>query len=160
MRRMLMALSARLPVRIISDNGQPYLERYFLAECLGVRMYLHRFVGSDPDRGLHDHPWRWAFSLILAGWYIEERRDGDHMRSRFNALTADTFHRVVLPVGARDCWTLFIHRARDVKPWGFLRTFDDGTAIWVKYAYDGATKDPHWERTAPTGRACTQRMEG
>ena len=53
--KLLRAISDRLPCRIISDNDQPYLERYYIATLFGVRLYLHRFVGSDPDRGLHDH---------------------------------------------------------------------------------------------------------
>ncbi|WP_244260428.1 hypothetical protein [Burkholderia gladioli] len=57
MRRVLYAISSRLPCRIIADGNKPYLERYYLATVFGVRFYLHRFVASDPDRGLHDHPW-------------------------------------------------------------------------------------------------------
>lgn len=91
-------LTSRLPCRIISDDGTPYLERYYLGTVFGVRFYLHRFVGSDPARGLHDHPWAWARSIVLSGWYFEERRDGKrHKVKWYNKLTGDTFHRVILP---------------------------------------------------------------
>ena len=76
MRMLLMWITSFLPARVISDNGHPYLERYYVCTLLGVRIYLHRFVGSDPDRGVHDHPWAWARSIVLAGWYLEERRTG------------------------------------------------------------------------------------
>jgi hypothetical protein len=33
---------------------------------------LHRHVGPDPGRALHDHPWTF-WSLILRGGYTEER---------------------------------------------------------------------------------------
>lgn len=153
-RPLLTRLTAHLPVRIISDDGQPYLERYYVGTLFGLRCYLHRFVGSDPDRGLHDHPWRWAFSIVLAGWYIERKRDGDRVRSRFNALTADTFHRVILPEGARDAWTLFVHTTPDVKDWGFLRPVTDDSAAWFKYRYPQThgIKNPRWWLTAPKGR--------
>lgn len=153
MRRFLLWLTARLPVRIISEDGRPYLERYFVAHALGVRVYLHRFVGRDPERGLHDHPWRWAASLVLTGWYVEERRDGTRVRRVGNLLSADTFHRVVMPEGQRECWTLFIHSARDVKQWGFLQdSHIDDVLVWMPYGYDGKPKDNRWERKAPKGR--------
>lgn len=142
-----------LPTRFINDGNVRYLERYYLFTFLGWTFYLHRFVGSDPDRGLHDHPWSRAFSIILSGWYFEETRSGTSEVRWFNALTGDTFHRVVLPeywqVRTDDyplrwlldgefehhpelrvpqpCWTLFLHRTPNVKKWGFLnKIFPDG----------------------------------
>jgi hypothetical protein len=97
MHKLLFWLSGHLSCRIISDGEQPYLERYYLLTLFGVRVYLHRFVASDPDRGTHDHPWPWAFSLILAGWYYEETAYGVSIVRWFNALTGSTFHRVILP---------------------------------------------------------------
>lgn len=35
-----------------------------------VNVYIHRFVRSDDDLALHDHPWPWA-SLVLQGSYDE-----------------------------------------------------------------------------------------
>jgi hypothetical protein len=150
-RRLLIALTARLPAREISDGSGPYLERYYVGTVFGMRVYLHRFVASDPDRGLHDHPWRWAFSLILAGWYIEQRRDGNHVRRWLNLLSGDTFHRVVKPEGARDIWTLFVHGGR-IKTWGFLRAIDGG-AVFEPYSYArDAGEDQRWWEFAPTGQ--------
>lgn len=114
--RLLYRITGHLRLKVISDKGRPYLERYYLFTLLGVRFYLHRFVGSDPDRGLHDHPWPWAASIVLSGWYLEETRGFEqHAITRalaelhgttgvvrrkvrwFNNLTGDSFHRVVLP---------------------------------------------------------------
>ena len=164
MSRLLFWLTGRLPCRIISDNGQPYLERYYLGTVLGVRFYIHRFVGSDPDRGLHDHPWPWAGSLVLKGWYFEELR-GPHRSNVpgqivpvrqvrwFNWLTGDSFHRVILP-GAH-CWTLFFHRAAYTKPWGFLQQVDaDSTMrVWVPHNYpkDGNGTPGAWWNEVPIG---------
>jgi hypothetical protein len=87
-----------------------------------MRAYLHRFVSSDPDRGLHDHPWPWAFSILLAGWYWEVTRSGSHRVRWFSTLPGDTFHCGVLPLdrGVDSVWTLLVHRARDATEWGIL----------------------------------------
>lgn len=149
MRRLLLALSARLPCRLIKDGDTPYLERYYVGSPFGLRIYLHRFVNSDPDRGMHDHPWQWALSIILHGWYYEERRDTPpglpRVVRRLNWLRGDTFHRVLLPrqwcstfEGAdrltdeelqalpAESWSLFVHRVGHAKPWGFFRPLEIG----------------------------------
>ena len=163
--RVLIAITARLPLRVISEDGRPSLERYFVFHTPWARCYPHRFVGSDPERGLHDHPWRWAASLVLAGWYLEQKRDGLHRRTFGNLLDGDTFHRVILPCVERECWTLFVHTTRDVKTWGFMlptflramgskvspaeySTFTERQFEWSAYDYHGKVKDHRWEKTA------------
>lgn len=160
-RHLLFWLSSRLPLRVIAEDGKPYLERYYVASLFGLRVYLHRFVGSDPARGLHDHPWRWAVSLVLAGFYIEERRTGTAPVRWLNVLTGDTFHRVVLPDGERDAWTLFIHRQGRAKSWGFLRAFpNESTLLWSAYAYTAGegNEESHWWLGAPKGRDEARRV--
>jgi hypothetical protein len=164
MQKLLMAISGRLPCRIISDGDKPYLERYYLCTILGVRVYLHRFVASDPDRGLHDHPWRWAFSVILLGWYYEQTRYGIRKVRWFNKLTGDTFHRVILfGAGSGDqldyetptqVWTLFMHQAERAKPWGFLRDKGQLGTIYIQHKYktNELGKDEDWWNQANPGR--------
>lgn len=170
MNRLLYWIAGRLPCRIIADEGRKYLERYYLCTVFGVRFYLHRFVGSDPDRGLHDHPWRWACSLILHGWYLEQNRYGEKRVRWFNWLTGESFHRVVLPGHYADepqpCWTLFFHRANDVKAWGFWRDQDGGTwthadgrkvvahpsAKWVSHGALIESVSGEWWKRVPAGR--------
>jgi len=163
MQQLLMKLSGRLPCRIISDGGRPYLERYYIGTVFGTRIYLHRFVASDPDRGLHDHPWRWAFSLILCGWYYEENRYGMRKVRWFNWLTGDSFHRVILfgPSSGdlldyetpTQVWTLFFHRAERAKPWGFLRDKGQLGTVYTQHHYstDDAGKDECWWKIARHG---------
>ena len=161
MRRFLFWLSGHLPCRIIAEEGSVYLERYYLFTLLGWRFYLHRFVGSDPDHGLHDHPWSRAFSIILAGWYWEHTRSGVRRVRWFNALTGDTFHRVVLPdsIWGRHpapCWTLFFHRTEYVKEWGFWRPFptgtDPGAKMFTPYIRTRSDEMPDWWNRVPKGR--------
>lgn len=152
MRKFLFWLTSRLPCRIISEDERPYMERYYLASFCGLVLYIHRFVDSDPDRGLHDHPWPWAFSIILAGWYLEHNRSGIKTVRWLNFLLADSFHRVVLPEG-KDVYTLFIHRAKKAKGWGFWNGTEEA-AEYTKYVYPpGAPQSFNkWWLNAPKGR--------
>jgi hypothetical protein len=85
-------------------------------------IYLHHFHRSDVDRELHNHPWRWAVSLILVGGYREERRVGNRVTYRFlrpgmlNILTDKDFHRVDLV--EKDAWSLFLTGPK-IQGWGF-----------------------------------------
>lgn len=83
--------AARLfPRRVIGSNDDPYLERYYVLgryprhywpkntveprlPWLPFSVYLHRFERPDMDIELHNHPFKWALSLILAGGYVEKR---------------------------------------------------------------------------------------
>ena len=115
--------------RIVGADGSPYLDRYCLAEPLGMhkgdltgKIYLNHFWRSDADQELHSHPWDRSTSLILVNGYEEERREGSEIR-RFDrrpgdvvTIDAETFHRVELPRG--DAWTLFFV-GRYVGTWYF-----------------------------------------
>jgi hypothetical protein len=150
--RLLYWIASCLPCRIISEDDQPYLERYFLCELFGLRFCLHRFVASDPDRGLHDHPHTFAVSLILSGYYYEQRRGGVRQVCWLNVLTADTFHRVILPP-SKSCWTLFVRTKADAKRWGFWHPNGADLGVWRAYVYEGGATvpGPWWERV-PLGR--------
>jgi len=156
LQNLLYRFTNRLPCRIIDGpDGQPYLERYYLFGVGGWHCYVHRFVGSDPDRGLHDHPWNRAFSLILSGGYRELRFvDADMQRQAtrryraggVNRLRGDDFHRVLLDSG-KQAWTLFCHGPR-IKGWGFIIDGD-----YVAFAEDGNdSRHRNWWLTAPSGR--------
>lgn len=161
MKSILYWLASHLPCRIISDDGKPYLERYYVGTLFNVRFYLHRFVGSDPARGLHDHPWRWARSIVLSGWYCEYRPDGMHKVRWFNKISGETLHRVVLPFNwsidndcekwgqEQPCWTLFFHQAEYVKPWGFLK---HGKWQAHNHPKDGRGTPDAWWKKVPIGK--------
>ena len=132
MHKLLYWFTGFLKCRVIEANGKPYLERYYLCTLFGKRIFIHRFMSSDPDRGLHDHPWHWALSLILAGQYNElylhsENLDDKQfiaMRTKkageFNKIEGGKFHRVMLDEEYMGkTWTMFMHGPRD-REWGFL----------------------------------------
>lgn len=148
-RRFLYWLTSKLRVRVINgDHGEPYLERYYLFGLFGVNVYIHRFVASDPDRGLHDHPWSWSASLVLVGGYREIRQQGDrYLRpGRINVIRGTDFHRVILKSG-REAWTLFVH-GRRTKGWGFLREGE----YWPFSVNERDNRFAKWWKTAPRGR--------
>jgi hypothetical protein len=136
---MLRRLLDRLPLRvrvITNDDGDPYLGRVYLLRVFrsvlpGV--FLHRFFRSDGDRELHNHPWKWAVSLVLAGGYREERLDDKYGSpvtvrvlgpGRLNFIRGSTFHRIELLDEERGAWSLFIAGPRPPAgtTWGFLDT--------------------------------------
>lgn len=155
--------------QIISrKDGTPYLRRWYLTGggkqlyegCYGNwSVFLHNFVNSDPkEEGLHDHPWKWAISLILCGGYTEVRlglgdpypcSTGHILRQQvevrrfvkpwsFNFIRGTDFHRVELEEG-KQCWSLFLH-AKRLKEWGFL---DPITHIYRKFTYGNEKIDSY-----------------
>lgn len=172
MNKLLTRLSANLPFREISDGTVPYLERYFLGETEHHYIYLHRFVGSDPARGLHNHKW-FAWSFILSGWYWEERAWGRRKVRWFNRIDPDTLHRVVLPAATveteyyeqghrkiervvglerQPCWTLFLHSKKNAVPsWGFRKEVEGelaGTWKLIPHDYSKEGDQTNWWLTA------------
>lgn len=117
--KLLYMLQSYLKTRQILHNQKPYLERSYVCTLFGWRVYLHRFVACDED-GLHDHPFEESFSIILKGWYWEDRWSGRRKVRFFNHVGPDCLHRIVLPDNGRDVWTLFFHTERK-RPWGFFR---------------------------------------
>lgn len=163
--RFLYWLTGHLRCRLINgrdgsrDMDNPYLERYFLATWLGCFAYIHRFMESDHDIGVHDHPFGWSFSLILSGGYVEFRmigigKDGLilHRRlvrpCRINRIGPHTFHRVEL-VNEREAWSLFVHGPR-IKKWGFLRTTAVKGGLHYTPDVPGEGGYPWW-KSAPRG---------
>lgn len=164
-------LTNYLPARRIDDGDRKYLFRFYLFTYGGRRYYLHEMLGSDPARGLHNHKWH-AWSLILSGWYWEQRQWGRRKIRWFNFINPDTLHRIVLPHKAewrglfsrgylmvpQPCWTLFSHRVEDeVKQWGFQKFLDDSDCwLFVPHRYEREGSQHEWWKKAPKGRELRQ----
>jgi len=161
--KMLYRFTGNLRCRIINGNdGEPYLERYHLFRLPGGGgVYLHRFIDSDPDRGLHNHPWKSAISLILSGSYNELRLDENSRKYkikerilkswRLNKIKGDDFHRIVMN-SKTPVWTLFAHTNK-YKDWGFLTVDINGIPQYSPHqkVSNEADHDLWWE-TAPLGK--------
>lgn len=133
----------------IGDQDDPYMLRWFVqrkyrlldasaAEMLDglwhiessrlENAYIHRFIRSDEDRALHDHPWPWV-TVLLDGSYWEhlpadpndpagptkreKRSPGDIVVRRDAARP----HRIEIDEG-RPVTTLFL-TAEKTREWGF-----------------------------------------
>lgn len=102
--------------------GTGYLLRWHLIpRNRFFNIYLHKFIGDDDDRALHDHPW-WSFSVRLKGQIIEHEKHGWMIKSarakRFRFRKADYAHRLSLHKSGKPCWTIFITGPRK-REWGF-----------------------------------------
>lgn len=82
-------LSLAFPLREILRNGGDYLHRRYIVgqypekfwdktvpprlPNLPFTVYLHRMLTPDGYTEIHNHPFKWSFSIILWGGYTEER---------------------------------------------------------------------------------------
>jgi hypothetical protein len=165
--KILYYVSGYLKCKLIKgDEGQPYLERYMIARWGKDgehTLFLHRFLDSDSDRGIHDHPWD-SKSFILAGGYNEKRlvqmNGTDQVIIRdikplsFNIIGKDDFHQIILKPKT-PAWTLFYHGPR-VKHWGFqyykeLLGFNIFKTEFAPFI-DKTNPDEKWEKVAKRGK--------
>lgn len=121
-------------------GGDLYMRRFYLRgepNGSGPSLRLQHIVRADKDRTLHNHPWDYAESRILRGWYREKRqacywprttteqRGPETLHRRApgtrNVLRSDYFyediHRIVA-VSPGGVWTLFRTSARHGRGWG------------------------------------------
>ncbi|MFT5502951.1 MAG: hypothetical protein ACI8XC_000656 [Gammaproteobacteria bacterium] len=151
-------ISAVLRCRVINGpDGQAYLERYHLCRLpFGFSIYLHRFINSDPGRGLHNHPWQSALSWVIYGRYKELRMtDAKHQNQlierhlkagQFNVINGSIFHRINLIPG-EECWSIFIH-SRPVNDWGFIQSGKRRLAYHDHNKVLQTKGNPDWWKTA------------
>ncbi len=124
----------RKPDEII---GERYLHRWHLIRKPGVRnLYLHRYLGSDDDRALHDHPWA-SWSILLWGKLIEITPQG---KKRIWPLipkyrSAEYTHRLILE--SNQAVTLFF-TGKKVREWGFHCS--NGWVHWSKLVGSDGSK--------------------
>jgi len=128
----------RKPDVIIGGSERPYMLRWWILPRNPLfNIYLHRFLRSDDDRALHDHPWLFNCSILLKGDYIEHvpanksgwpvdmtikkiPRHAGALYFRFGPAP----HRVQLyknPHSEKEelpVWTIFITGPR-IREWGF-----------------------------------------
>lgn len=108
------------PSFTVFQNGRPYLQRWFIVPRNDLmNVYLHRFLQSDDDRGLHDHRGD-NRSILLEGQYREHFDDGSvHLRRTGEVVhrRAADLHRVELIDDLPTVSLFFI--GPTVRNWGF-----------------------------------------
>jgi hypothetical protein len=135
-----------------NKHGNPKPEVVWPKSPMGL--YLHRFHRGDGDPELHNHPWRWAVSLILSGGYSEERRQTVDPGGTWepavyriivrcltpgmlNFIDSDDFHRVDLL--ADEAWSLFLVGPK-FSGWGFWNRQTGAFTDWREFI--NARRDP------------------
>lgn len=103
----------------------PYLYRWNLPLPFGTRIALHKWVGSDDNRHLHDHPSNFI-TIVLKGKYID-MPSGELMKfGKIRLRKAEHQHYVQL---VDECWTLLFWFPKR-RNWGY----------WVPRKLDGKLK--------------------
>lgn len=117
----------RQPDRIIGDN---YLYRwYVIPRNRFLNIYLHKFIASDDDRALHDHPWL-SVSFLLKGEMIEHLLSQKRHVPVFIPVFRLAKHAHRLEVVKSPVWTVFI-TGPNIRQWGFL--CPKGWVHWSKF---------------------------
>lgn len=112
----------RAPDFIIGGKDTPYMLRWWIIpRNKWFNIYLHKFLRSDEDRALHDHPWV-NLSYLLEGEYVEHEilAGGVNRSTRYKAgnmklRRAVAAHRIEID---QPCWSLFI-TGPVIRQWGF-----------------------------------------
>jgi hypothetical protein len=131
-------LQSKGQYRMITRDGESYLERFYILSTKWFGIYLHRFWSSDED-GLHDHPWH-SVSILLSGSYLEEEperqgvpsgptviRRRSPMKPPVKFRSKYAAHRITVPDDTEgQCWSLFLRFGLKRRDWGFY-----GQPQWV-----------------------------
>lgn len=129
------------------------LETRKLSRKMPANPFLHHFQQSDDAIYLHSHPWKWSFSIVLAGGYSEERRVGnmvvrrDVRPFRINILRETDYHRVDLY--EKDAWTLFVAGPKTSNSEWYFWDRDTGLRMqWERFiAWRRGRAPSAWETT-------------
>ncbi len=105
----------RPPDFIVGHPSAPYMLRWWLIpRNRFFNIYLHKFLRSDEDRALHDHPWA-SLGMILKGEYIEHMPRYPHWwKVHGHRQTITKVRRAWRPVFRRST---DIHRIELMKEW-------------------------------------------
>lgn len=53
---------------IVNCDRNPYLLRWYVIRTKWIGLFIHKFIRSDEDRALHDHPWNFLVIPIWRGY--------------------------------------------------------------------------------------------
>lgn len=97
--------------------GAGYLLRWHLIpRNRFFNIYLHKFIGNDDERALHDHPWH-SLSIRLKG-ELWEYTPWVQLAPRIKYRSATMAHRIELVDKSKPAWTIFI-TGPAIREWGF-----------------------------------------
>lgn len=111
-------LSSIFPYKVIENcDHDPYLARWFVIKTKWFGIYIHKFIRSDEDRALHDHPWPFIVIPLWRGYWehYAVRVDDEYVQDLVKMNGEPELHielkRRVWPIlGIRFRRALFRHR--------------------------------------------------
>jgi hypothetical protein len=114
--------ASRPPDFVIGGADDPYMLRWWvIPRNRFFNIYLHKFLRSDDDRALHDHPWV-NVSYLLAGTYVEHMIHAGGVRTAIRYRAGDLRFRRSITAHCIEieepCWSLFI-TGPVIREWGF-----------------------------------------
>lgn len=120
---------------IVNCDRDPYLIRWYVIRTERFAIFIHKFIRSDEDRALHDHPWNFIVIPIWRG-YIEHSESDlvdpasvGYVPSRTRALQQK--RRVWPIIGTRKRPATYRHRVELLRVWE---------------QWEGLTTPPYWSR--------------
>lgn len=103
---------------IVNCDRNVYLHRWYVIRTAPFAVFIHKFVRSDEDRALHDHPWNFLVIPIWRG-YIEHSQVREWLDDGGPALpdwSDKIIKRRVLPIlGTRFRRGTYKHRVELLK---------------------------------------------
>lgn len=100
-------LAQRTPyTHLFHADNSLYMGRWWLFQTRWLNARVHRIATPDYDRHFHDHPFSFV-SIILSGWYIEERPV-----SVDPCFVPNWDFEASIPT-MRKCWSIAFRRASD-----------------------------------------------
>jgi hypothetical protein len=122
-----------IPCDAIEQNGELYMERYYLQRSKALSVRLHHLLTDDLMRHPHDHPWDFA-SLLLTGGYRETTPEGsaDYWAPCIVSRPAEQLHSLELLAG--PMWT-YVVTGPLRRRWGFQT--EQGWVYWREYEIVG-----------------------
>lgn len=121
---------------VVGEPSSPLMIRWVLFRCEAFGIYVHKFLRSDHERALHDHPWPFV-AIILKGGYREEHDQTIDGRpiiewrwpGQILLRPAEWRHRIILSPGTTS-WSLCLV-GRRCRRWGFFTS--RGWCHWRRY---------------------------
>jgi hypothetical protein len=110
---------------IVNCDRDPYLHRWFVVRRDVFALFVHKFIRSDEDRALHDHPWDFIVIPIWRGYYEQsesgKRRVLPLLGTRFRRGTYR--HRVELLRKPYKDVPVYVHVGREMPSWSLFIRF-------------------------------------
>lgn len=107
--KMMMEITKGMPMKQINIDGKPYLQRYYAGEIAGrCDLWIHRFLSSDGDRAVHNHPFLCKSFVILGGY--------DELIVDHAGRSSTEIREAVYPHELRSLVAALPNRAKLIKP--------------------------------------------